>query len=84
MRWTLKVADAFGVLKVALSSSPVLWNSDFCLPFRVQTDASETGLGAVLFQEFEGEEHLVIYISHKLTLVEQHYMAIKQEALAIK
>lgn len=36
-----------------LTSEPVLRNPDFNLPFIVQTDASETRLGAVLSQGFE-------------------------------
>lgn len=35
------------------------------------TDASDTGLGAILSQTFHGEEHLVHYISRKLTPDEQ-------------
>lgn len=34
-------------------------------------DASETGLGDMLLQKFVSEEHLVIYISHKLAPAEQ-------------
>lgn len=62
----MKAVNAFQSLKVALSSSLVLWNPDFHLPFLVQTDTYETSLGAILSQEFDGEEDLVIYISHKL------------------
>lgn len=40
-------------LKRALTSSPVLRNLDFNHPFLVQTDASETGPGAILSQEFD-------------------------------
>lgn len=38
--------------------------------FLVLNDASETtGLGAMLFQEFYVKEHLVIYISRKLSYI---------------
>lgn len=47
-------------------------------------DASETGLGAVLSQDFDGEEHPIIFASHKLTPAEQCYTVVKREALAIK
>ncbi|KAI2644530.1 Retrovirus-related Pol polyprotein from transposon 17.6 [Labeo rohita] len=49
-----------------------------------RTDASNTGLGAVLFQVRDGEEHPVIYISWKLTPAETRYAAVEREALAIK
>ncbi|XP_058236610.1 uncharacterized protein LOC131346886 [Hemibagrus wyckioides] len=71
-------------LKAALASRPVLRNPDFQLPFTLHTDASETGLGAVLSQVFEGEEHPVLYTSRKLTPAEKNYAAVEQEALPIK
>ncbi len=57
---------------------------DFGCPFILQTDASDTGLGAVLSLEKGGEEHPVMYISRKLTPAETHYAAVEKEALAIK
>ncbi len=68
----------------ALTSAPVLRAPDFSCPFLLQTDASDTGLGAVLSQIQEGEEHPVIYISRKLTPAERNYAAVEKEALAVK
>lgn len=42
------------------------------------------GLGKILSQNFDSEEHPIIFASCKLTLVEWCYAAIKHEALAIK
>lgn len=39
------------------------------------------GLGTVLSQKINGEEHSIVYVSRKLTL---HYATVEQEALAIK
>lgn len=61
------MVNAFQSLKVDLSSSLVLQNPDFLLLFLVQTDVSQTTLGAIFSQEFDGEENPVIYISCKLT-----------------
>ncbi|XDV41968.1 hypothetical protein PO909_010737 [Leuciscus waleckii] len=72
--------EAFQCLKAALSSSLVLHAPDFSWPFTLQTDASDTGLGAVLSQTIRGEEHPVIYI----TPPETRYAAVEKEALAIK
>lgn len=47
-------------------------------------DTSETSLGMVLSQDFDGEEHPIIYISRKLTVAEQRYAPIKREGLAMK
>ncbi len=63
---------------------PNFWAPDFNCPFLLQTDASNTGLGAVLSQVQDGEEHPVIYISRKLTPAEQRYAAVEKEALAAK
>jgi hypothetical protein len=46
--WSSVHASAFGALKEALISAPVLALPDFSKTFQVQTDASDTGIGAVL------------------------------------
>lgn len=43
----------------------------------VNINASETGLGAALFQTFDREEHPVLYVSRKLTPAEQKYAAME-------
>lgn len=43
-----------------------------------------TGLGTVLWQEFEEKKHLVLFISRKLTPAEKDYAALEQEAFAIQ
>ncbi|KAK3526128.1 hypothetical protein QTP70_016111 [Hemibagrus guttatus] len=75
--WTEETEQAFQQLKTVYTSHPVL-------PFTLHTDASETVLGTVLSQVFEGKEHPVLYMSRKLTLAEKNYVAVVREALAIK
>ncbi|KAI2646137.1 Retrovirus-related Pol polyprotein from transposon 17.6 [Labeo rohita] len=82
--WNPSTEEAFARIKTALTSSPVLRAPDFSCPFLLQTDASDTGLGAVLSQIQEGEEHPIIYISRKLSTAERKYAAVEKEALAIK
>uniref|UniRef100_A0A8C1LU18 Gypsy retrotransposon integrase-like protein 1 n=1 Tax=Cyprinus carpio TaxID=7962 RepID=A0A8C1LU18_CYPCA len=82
--WSPEAEEAFQQVKSALTTEPVLRAPDFTCPFLVQTDASDTGLGAVLSQVQDGEEHPVIYISRKLTPTEQRYAAVEKEALAVK
>ncbi|CAM5157383.1 unnamed protein product [Eretmochelys imbricata] len=82
--WTEQCQEAFRALKEALVSGPVLANPDFDKPFVVFTDASDTGLGAVLMQEDEkGERHPIMYLSKKLLPREQHYVAIEKECMAM-
>ncbi|KAI2654662.1 Retrovirus-related Pol polyprotein [Labeo rohita] len=79
--WTTGAEEVFAQIKTALMSSPILHAPDFCCPFLLQTDASDTGLGAVLSQIQEGEEHPVIYISRKLSSAERRYATVEKEAL---
>ncbi|CAM5165438.1 unnamed protein product, partial [Eretmochelys imbricata] len=77
MVWTKQCQEA-------LVSGPVLANPDFDKAFVVFTDASDTGLGAVLMQEDEkGERHPIVYLSKKLLPREQHYAAVEKECLAM-
>jgi hypothetical protein len=48
--WSAAATDAFLTLKTAMSSTPVLALPDFNLPFTVETNSCETGIGAVLMQ----------------------------------
>ena len=54
-------------------------------PFILHTNASTTGLGAVLSQkQADGTERVVAYASHSLNKVERNYDAHKFEFLALK
>lgn len=45
---------------------------------------SEVKLGAVLSQEVDREEQLILYLSCKLFPRETHYLTIEKEALVMK
>lgn len=69
LHWDARAQTAFDDLQQALVCplpSPVLVSPDFTQPFVVQTNASSTGLGAVLTQVIAVEEHLIVYVSRKL------------------
>ncbi len=53
-RWTTEQQNAFDSLKLSLTSPPILGYANYGLPFELHTDASGTGLGAVLYQEQDG------------------------------
>lgn len=84
IHWTPTAEEAFNSLRQSLSGHPVLHNPDFSQPFDLATDASGTGLGAVLSQQVEGEQRPVLFISRKLTPAEQKYSTVEKEALAVK
>ncbi len=66
-------------LVIELPHSP-----NFDLPFLLQTDASDRGLGAVLAQVVGGEERPVLYLSRKLSKRETRYSTVEKECLAIR
>ncbi|CAM8924213.1 unnamed protein product [Rhodiola kirilowii] len=77
--WDSSADHAFNSLKSALSSSPVLALPDFDKPFIVETDASSTGIGAVLMQD----HHPICYISRKLGPRHQSLSVYEKELLAV-
>jgi hypothetical protein len=67
-----------------LTSAPILIYPDFTKKFYLYTDASDTGLGAVLSQkDKEGREQVVAYASVTLKPAEQKYGVTEKEALAV-
>lgn len=83
VRWTFKEQTAFENLKEMLIQSPILRLADFSRPFIVQSDASDTGVGACLLQEFEDGLFPIAYASKKLLAREINYSTIERECLAL-
>jgi transposase InsO family protein len=83
-KWEEQHERGFQDLKRALTSTPVLVNPDFSKPYRLYTDASGTGMGAVLCQVQEGsEEKVIAYASQHLNHREKNFSTIEREALAM-
>ena len=73
-RWTPDCEHAFRELQRLLTSTPILVFPDFSKPFILDTDASATGLGAVLSQVGDdGKEHVIAYGSRTLSKPERQY-----------
>ena len=77
--WTPTTEEAFQALKRALVEAPVLALPDFSKPFVVETDASATGIGAVLMQD----AHPVAYLSKALAPRNLGLSAYEKECLAL-
>ncbi|XP_046624769.1 salivary glue protein Sgs-3-like [Neodiprion virginianus] len=58
-------------IKHALTSPPTLACPDYTQTFTLQTDASGTGIGAVLTQSLDDEEHVIAYASRALSEAER-------------
>ena len=76
---------AFDQLKDLCTSTPILAYADYKKPFQLQTDASDLGLGAVLYQVDDDQcQRVIAYASHSLSNTERNYPAYKLELLALK
>lgn len=72
------------MVKEKLINPPVLAYADYNLQFTVHTDASITGLGAVLYQTQDGNGRVIVYASRGLRPIERNYPAHQLEFLAFK
>ena len=80
--WTPECDASFNALKKQLTQAPILAYPKFgsgAGQFVLATDASNTGIGAVL----EQEGHVVAYASRTLSKSEKNYRVIQKECLAI-
>jgi len=82
-RWGTPQENAFQQLKQACVSLPVLRTFEPGQPIRIETDASDTAMGACLRQQFDKKWHPIAYYSKKLTDTEQNYDIHDKELLAI-
>uniref|UniRef100_A0AAV2JG64 Gypsy retrotransposon integrase-like protein 1 n=1 Tax=Knipowitschia caucasica TaxID=637954 RepID=A0AAV2JG64_KNICA len=81
--WTPECDRAFCTLKKALTESPILTPPDTNLPFVMDTDASDAGMGAVLSQVGSHGEKVVAYFSKTFNKAERRYCVTRRELLAI-
>ena len=82
--WQVKLSeDAFKKLRALLIKAPVLAFPKEDLPYIVDTDASDYGIGGVLSQCIEGTEHVIAYYSKSLNPAQQKYCTTRRELLAV-
>ena len=85
VEWTEQCEQAFNKLKDICSDTPILAYADYSKCFKVHTDASEQGLGAVLYQDQDdGTTRVIAYASRNLLKSEKRYYSSKLEFLALK
>ena len=81
--WTDRRHEAFGQLKKALTSAPILGFPREDGLWYLDTDASDVGTGAVLSQVQDKEERVIAYVSKSLEGSEQRYCTARKELLAV-
>ena len=64
---------------------PIVAYTDFTRPFKLHTNACESGLGAVHYQTHDnGMDAVITYTSRSLTKAKSHYPAHNSEFLTLK
>eukprot|EP01135_Chromosphaera_perkinsii_P008972 Nk52_evm2s1558 gene=Nk52_evmTU2s1558 len=82
--WTPAHKEAFSALKAILSEGQVLEPPDFSRQMHVATDASNVGVGAVLYQlDDEGNKHFIQFASASLTKGQRSYHTTMKELTGI-
>ena len=85
IQWDARCKQVFDDLKRLCTTAPPLAYADFTQPFKLHTDASGSGLAAVLYQTHEDATDAVIaYASRCFTKAEYHNTTHKLEFLALK
>lgn len=81
--WSAAAEASFLNLKSELCNDRVLTPFDPMKPVILTTDASPTGIAAILSHEIDGQERPIAYASRSLTPAEMNYSQLDREALAI-
>ncbi|CAG8649584.1 3340_t:CDS:2 [Rhizophagus irregularis] len=83
-QWTAEQNKAFNTLKKCLVTSPIFIFSNFDKQFILFTDASISGLGAILLQlDKRNQEHVIAYTSWTLSKAEKNYTTTELKCLAV-
>ena len=83
VEWQSTHEEVFQQSKVALISAPCLTYPNSKDTFVLDTDASDTSIGAVLSQIQDGKEMVICYASHVLLKPQRRYCTTRKELLAV-
>ena len=83
-KWDEREQAAFDKTEDTITADTVLAHFNTSLPVGMACDASEVGIGAVLFHRYpDGSERPISNVSKTLTSTQRKYSQIQKEALAI-
>lgn len=81
--WTEEANEAFIELKRCLTTAPVMATPDFTKKFKIQCDASSTGIGAVITQGEGDDERPIAFDGRKFRGAGLNYDTTQKECLAV-
>ena len=84
VNWTAELIHDFQLLKRAIAEAPFLAFPDFSKRFVVATDASQSGIGGIIYQPDDDNDtitptNIIAICSKKLTPTQQRYPVYKKE-----
>ena len=81
--WTTEYGESMNQLKLKLQEAPILGFPNDTDPYTLTTDASLTGIGAIINQKKNWRDRVIAYASKTLNKGQQNYSATKRELYAI-
>jgi hypothetical protein len=83
VHWTVEAVRQYETLREAISKCPKLYFMVDDAPTFLDTDASDYGIGAYLYQIIEGEKKPIAFLSKTLSKIQQRWSTIEKECYAI-
>ena len=83
IHWTEKLQQSFDEVKKKVANCPKLFFIDDDHPIYLNTDASNIGIGAYLFQQLEARKVPIRFVSKALNKTERKWDTVEKEAFAI-
>ena len=75
--------EAFDCLKKALTTTPIIQESDWTTLFELMCDSSNYALGVVLAQRIDKQPRVIYYASRTLDAAQANYTTTEKELLAV-
>ena len=83
LTWRAECQETFSAIKRHLLNAPILAFPCLEVPFILDADASDSGLGAILQQVQDGQEWVIAYAARALSKAERNYSTTRKELLAL-